>query len=162
MQVKGICAKTLRVLTLLFVVSLASGPSLAYDPAKQPAPNPKGSFYDQGRIETSKGNWSRAADLFRRAVAENPRDHKAYTLLGYSLRHAGRVREAIGAYDRAVALNPAYAEAFEYRAQAHVRLGNRAAALRDYQALVRLGVPEAEDVKRLIASMPQRKSERAN
>ncbi|MDA0998907.1 MAG: tetratricopeptide repeat protein [bacterium] len=144
-------------------LSLAvSAPSLAYDPAKQLAPNPKGSFYDQGRIETSRGNWNRAADLFQRAVAENPRNYKAYTLLGYSLRHAGRVREAIEAYNRALALNPSYAEAFEYRAQAHVRLGNRPAAMRDYRALVRLGVPEAEDVKRLIASMPRWKNERAN
>lgn len=152
---KGIYVKTLQALILPLFIALVSTSALAYDPAKQPVPDPKGSFYDQGRIETSKGNWNRAADLFQRAVAENPSDYKAHTLLGYSLRHAGRVNEAIRAYGRALALNPSYAEAYEYRAEAYVKLGNRAGAMRNYWALVRLGVPEAKEVKLLIASMPR-------
>lgn len=122
----------------------------AYDPTKEPKPADPASAYERGRAQIHKGNWERAAALFRQAVAENPQDHRAYTLLGYSLRHAGRLDEAIAAYDRALALNPAYEEALEYRGIAYVIAGNREAAMRDYRALVRLGSPEAEGLKKAI------------
>lgn len=138
----------MRFAALAIVLSAAmTFPAFAYDPARHPAPDPNGSAYEQGRLEVHQGNWERAVSLFQKAVSQDPKDYKAFTLLGYSLRHAGRMKEAIVAYDRAVDLNPSYAEVREYRGIAHAMSGNRDAAMSDYRALVRMGSPLAEDLK---------------
>ena len=130
---------------LILIVALAL-PAQAYDPSQHPAPAGT-SHYEVGRMEVHKGNWERAAERFRAAVADDGKDYKAYTLLGYSLRHAGKVREAIAAYGRALALRPDYTEALEYRGKALLIAGDRKGAERDYRALVRLGYPAAADLK---------------
>ena len=141
----------MRIAALAIVLAaVMSLPAFAYDPAKHPAPDPQGSYYERARVQIQKGNWKRAAALFEKAVAENPKNYKALTLLGYSLRHAGQTKAAFAAYDRAVAVNPAYAEVREYRGIAHAQSGNRKAAMSDYRALLRLGSPLAEDLKAAI------------
>jgi tetratricopeptide (TPR) repeat protein len=71
-------------------------------------------------------------------------------MLGYSLRRMGRLPEAIEAYDRALAINPNFGQALEYRGIAHLKAGHREAALRDHQSLVHLGSPMAADLKEAI------------
>ena len=73
-------------------------------------------------------------------------------MLGYSLRQAGRYEEAIGAYNRSLSLKPDFAEALEYRGEAFLKMGNRKAAMKDYNAILRLGSPFAEDLKKAIKS----------
>ena len=46
-------------------------------------------------------------------------------MLGYSLRRMGRLPEAIEAYDRALAINPKFGQALEYRGIAHLKAGNQ-------------------------------------
>lgn len=141
----------MRIAALAIVLSAAmSLPAFAYDPARHPAPDPQGSAYERGRIQVHQGNWEHAVILFRKAVVKKPNDFKAFTLLGYSLRHAGQLKAAIAAYDRAVELNPSYAEVREYRGIAYALSGNREAAMRDYRALQQLGSPLAEDLKAAI------------
>ncbi len=70
--------------------------------------------------------------------------------MGYALRHLDRLDEAVAAYDKALRVNPKYAEALEYRGVAHLLRGNRAAAMRDYQKLVLLRSPLAEDLRKRI------------
>ena len=141
----------MRVAVLAIVLTAVMPlPAFAYDPARHPKPDPRGSAYERGRLQAHQGNWERAAVLFQKAAAENPKDYKAHTLLGYSLRHAGRIKAAIAAYDRTVALYPSYAEVREYRGIAHAQSGNREAAMRDYRALLRMGSPLAEDLKAAI------------
>ena len=93
-------------------------------------------------------NWEKAADLFRKAIAENPKNHKAHNMYGYVLRNLGRYKESLVAYDAALSLKPDFAQALEYRAMAHLLSGNRDAALEDYKALVRLGSPLADPLKK--------------
>ncbi len=141
----------MRFAALALAISFAlASPAAGYDPAKHPKPDPRGSAYERGRIQVHQGNWDRAAGLFEKAVAENPRDFKAYTMLGYSLRHAGHLNKAITAYNRAVEINPGYAELREYRGKALALAGKREAAMRDYRALLRIGSPLAEDLKEAI------------
>ena len=97
----------MRFAALVLAISFALAPSaLGYEAKRYPKPDPQGSAFERGRIQVHQGNWDRAAGFFEKAVAENPRDFKAYTLLGYSLRHAGRLNKAITAYNRAVEINP--------------------------------------------------------
>jgi len=141
----------MRAAAFVLVLSLVFAPSaLAYDPAALPKPDPNGSAFERGRIQIHEGRWVRAARLFRQATAEDAGNYKAYTLLGYSLRHAGRLSEAIAAYNRAVEINPGYAELREYRGKAFVLAGNITAAMSDYRTLVRMGSPLAEDLKEAI------------
>lgn len=140
-----------------FVLALALLPPVAADPAGDPTPTPApmtGSPYDRGRNEANMGNWGRAAALFQQAVQANPQHHEAYSMLGYALRKTDKPREALEAYNRALAIKPDYAPALEYRGIAHLMLGNKKAAIEDYQALVKLGSPLAQDLKEKIDSAP--------
>jgi Flp pilus assembly protein TadD len=141
----------MRFAALVLSISFAlASPAASYEAENFPKPNPQGSAFERGRIQIHQGNWDRAAGLFEKAVAENPRDFKALTLLGYSLRYAGRLDEAITAYNRAVKINPGYADVREYRGKAFVMAGKREAAMADYRALLIIGSPLAEDLKEAI------------
>lgn len=67
--------------------------------------------------------YRKAIDQYRSAVELDGRHHRAYSDLGYALRKAGDHREALAAYDAALAMVPTYAEAIEYRAEAYLGLG---------------------------------------
>jgi tetratricopeptide (TPR) repeat protein len=142
--------------TAFFLTLALALPTAAY-PAGDPAPAapaPAGSAYDRGRNETNMGNWEKAAGLFREAVRADPKHHQAYNMLGYALRKLNQPKEALEAYNRALSLKPDYAPALEYRGEAHLMLKNRQAAMADYQALVKLNSPLAQDLKQKIDSAP--------
>mgnify|MGYP001185267602 CR=1 FL=1 len=141
----------MRAAVFALIMSIMfSAPVFGYDRSNHPKPVPNGSFYEQGRIQVHQGKWERAVLLFQKAVSKNAKNYKAYTLLGYSFRHSGRLIEAIEAYNRAVEISPGYAELREYRGKALVLAGRSKAAMRDYAALVRMGSPLAEDLKIVI------------
>ena len=77
----------------------------------------------------------------------------AHYRLAKTLRSEGKYKEALQAYNRALSIKPDYAQALEYRGKAHIRLGNKKAALADYQKLVKMGSPLAEDLKEAIDKM---------
>ena len=139
------------VLALALVLPTAAYP--AGDPTP-PAPKLTASPYDRGRNEANMGNWEKASELFRQAVKADPKHHAAYNMLGYALRKLNKPKEALEAYNRSLALKPDYAPALEYRGVAHLALKDRKAAMADYQALVKLGYPLAQDLKREIDSAP--------
>lgn len=69
----------------------------------------------------SKGLEAAAAD-FRRATDNDPNLFQAYSELGFTLRKLGRYDESLAAYDKALALQPGFSPAIEYRAEAHLGL----------------------------------------
>ena len=140
--------KTAALTFALLLCTVVS--SLAYDPAKQPLATSPDSAYEKGRVHIHNGEMKREVQYFRLAVDADPKNFRAYTLMGYSLRHLDLRDEAVAAYDKALAVNPAYAEAIEYRGITQLLRGNRLAAMRDYRKLVLLGSPLAEDLKKLI------------
>ena len=129
-------------------------PTAAFPDADPKPMIPIGSPYDRGRQAVSEGQWETASGLFQEAVEQNPRDHAAHNMLGYALRKAGRPQQALDAYNRALSLKPDYAPALEYRGEAHLMLNNRKAAMEDYQALVKLNSPLAQDLKKKIDAAP--------
>ncbi len=138
----------LNVLALVFVAAL---PGEAYSAGdSDPPETPTVSAYEQGREQAKVGNFDRAAALFKSAVEKDDRDYKSLNMLGYSLRQIGRLADSLAAYDRALSIKSDYAPALEYRGATHLKVGNRRAALADYQALVRLGSPLADDLKEAI------------
>ncbi len=138
---------------LIVFTLLAALPCIAFsagDSENEPEPGEQPSYYDQGRVQVNFGDWREAARLFRKATEKESGNYKALNMLGYSLRQSGKHQEAIQAYDRALSIKPDYAQALEYRGKAHVGAGNKRAALADYERLVRLGSPLAEDLKEAI------------
>jgi len=70
----------------------------------------------------ARKSWENAIDEFRRATEKNPEFHQAFGSLGYALRKTGDYDASLVAYDRALALEPGYAEAVEYRGEAYLGL----------------------------------------
>jgi tetratricopeptide (TPR) repeat protein len=59
---------------------------------------------------------------FETAVAADPSMKEAWNLIGYTSRRLGEYERSLEAYEKALALNPEYTEAIEYRAEAHLAL----------------------------------------
>ena len=51
---------------------------------------------------------------------------------------AGKNQEALEAFTKAIELNPKYAEAYNNRGIAHLKLGNYQQAIRDYDKAIKL------------------------
>lgn len=73
----------------------------------------------QEKIQKSYEN---AARLQRKASDMNPNMFQAYGELGYALRKSGHYDDALKAYDRALEIQPNFAEAIEYRGEAYLGL----------------------------------------
>ena len=76
--------------------------------------------------------------------------HEAHGSLGYALRKLGDYEGALAAYDRALELDPDYAEALEYRAEAYLGLGRIQLAKAAWERLTALDRGRADE---LLAAM---------
>lgn len=97
-----------------------------------------------------KGAYVKAERRFRKAIEYDAALFQAWSGLGYTLRRQGEFDAALAAYDKAIALEPRYAEAVEYRAEAYLELGRLDEAKAGYVTLVDWVRPMAD---RLMAKM---------
>lgn len=80
------------------------------------------------------GDLAGAVDLYRRAIALEPRHAFAHGNLGAALRGLGQAAAAIASYDAALALRPDYTDALSNRGNALQDLQRFDAALASFQA----------------------------
>ena len=80
-------------------------------------------------------SYKRASQEFRTATQKNSRMYSAYSELGYCLRKLGDYRASLEAYDTALSIEPRYAEAVEYRAEAYLGLNRLDEAKEAYMQL---------------------------
>ncbi len=93
---------------------------------------------DREKFERKAGNeYEKAVKALKSAVTDDPAFYQAHSLLGYALRKLGDYESSLAAYDRALELNPSYAEAIEYRAEAHLGLNRLDEAKAAYMELFR-------------------------
>lgn len=90
------------------------------------------------------GDWARAAEIGRRAVAANPDSAIAHHNLANAYAELGRWPQALEAAERSVALDPAFAPAQVRHGVALQTLGRPEAALAAFDAALALK-PEAAD-----------------
>lgn len=95
-------------------------------------------FINLGTIFFHLRRFGRAEELYRRATEIDPGYVLAFFDLGNVLDELERPDESIQAYEQAVALSPNYADAHYNLALAYERKGEHRAALRHWQAYVRL------------------------
>ena len=105
---------------------------IATDSAYAPA------YINLGTIFFHLRRYGRAEELYRRATEVDPGYVLAFFDLGNVLDELDRPGESIAAYQRAVALSPRYADAHYNLALAYERQGEARAALRHWQAYIRL------------------------
>ena len=98
---------------------------------------------DRYQRKASK-QFEKAIGSFTDAVRLNPGLYQAHSSLGYALRRTGRLEDALAAYDRALALNGAYSEAIEYRAEAYLGLDRLEEAKQAYIDLFAGDPPRAD------------------
>ena len=86
----------------------------------------------ESKIERQYKN---AVQQFESAVEANPGMHQAWGSLGYGLRKLGDYDASLEAYDKALELQPDYAEAIEYRGEAYLGLDRVEDAKTAWEAL---------------------------
>jgi len=84
-----------------------------------------------------------------------PKDAREALALGDQLLAAERYREAIGAFNRVLELNPAHADAHRKLGDALARLGELDAAALHYKSYLALrpGAPDAVDVRKILREL---------
>jgi tetratricopeptide (TPR) repeat protein len=109
---------------------------------------------DEGKkqklLDKSQKTFRSALPQFNRAVENNAGHFQAWNYLGFCQRHLGDYEAALGAYSRALALNPNYYEAIEYRAEAYLGLNRVDDSKTAYMSLFRDARPLADE---LLAAM---------
>lgn len=105
---------------------------LSREPGYAPA------YINLGTLYFHMRRYGRAEELYRRATETDPGYVLAFFDLGNVLDELERPEESIAAYLRAVELSPRYADAHYNLALAFERRGEHRAALRHWQAYVRL------------------------
>lgn len=102
--------------------------------------------------ERIQKGFSEARLRFRAATAADPQMRQAWNMLGYTSRRLGAYEESLTAYDRALALQPDYPEAIEYRAELFLLTGRFDDVKTAYGVLLQSSPAYAEVLK---ASMQQ-------
>jgi tetratricopeptide (TPR) repeat protein len=105
---------------------------LTLDPSYAPA------YINLGTLYFHLRQFTKAEELYRRATETDPGYVLAFFDLGNVLDELERPDESIAAYQRSVELSPRYADAHYNLALAFERKGELRAALRHWQAYVRL------------------------
>ncbi|MBT3831539.1 MAG: tetratricopeptide repeat protein [Gammaproteobacteria bacterium] len=82
--------------------------------------------------------FANAAKRFRAAIKHNSNLYQAHSSLGYALRKTGDYTASLAAYDRAIAMNPRYGEAIEYRGETYLALGELDKTREAYLQLVKI------------------------
>jgi tetratricopeptide (TPR) repeat protein len=105
---------------------------LAIDPDYAPA------YINLGTLHFHLRQFVRTEELYRRATETDPGYVLAFFDLGNVLDELNRLDESIAAYQRSVQLSPQYADAHYNLALAFERKGERRAALRHWEAYIKL------------------------
>ncbi|MGO9138557.1 MAG: tetratricopeptide repeat protein [Syntrophales bacterium] len=82
--------------------------------------------------------WKTEYDLWSDCIKKSTNKPKPYNNRGFTYFELGNYNQAIGDFDRAIELNPKYAEAYNNRGVAHDRLGNYNLAIEDFDRAIEI------------------------
>jgi tetratricopeptide (TPR) repeat protein len=95
-------------------------------------------------LETATSKFKRALREYREATRKDRRLHLAWNGMGFSQRMLGDYEAALKSYDRALAEEPGFPNAVEYRGEAYLRLGRLEDAKAAYMDLFGRARPLAD------------------
>ena len=67
--------------------------------------------------------YKKAIKDFKKSIKKKDDLFQVHAQMGFALRSLGRYEEALASYDTAIAIEPRYGDAIEYRAEAYLELG---------------------------------------
>lgn len=85
--------------------------------------------------DKARASYAAARVKFEEAVKADATLKEGWNLIGYTSRRLGEYEKSLAAYERALALDPAYGEAIEYRAEAFLALNRLDDAKAAYMTL---------------------------
>lgn len=103
--------------------------------------------------------FKKSISAFTAAVRNNPDFFQAHSALGYALRRTGEYQASLNSYNKALAIEPRYAEAIEYRGEAFLGLGRIEEAKEAYMELFRLDRARADELMTAMKGWLDQKSE---
>jgi len=90
------------------------------------------SLFGRGYEALSSRRYEEAETAFKEAIRLKP---ETWSSIGFAYRHIGRYEEAVAAHKEAIRLNPDDAKAHFGLGVAYIDIGNREAALEQYEIL---------------------------
>jgi tetratricopeptide (TPR) repeat protein len=153
-------AITYALTSSLLVIALGAAGAFAHDadpPASQASQmNPQAkTFFDQGKAYSKQKSWNLAVAAYQQAVRIEPKFAEAWNNMGYCYRKMKQFDKALDAYKQAINLKPDFAYPHEYSARTYLAMGNKDAAMREYEILKRLdGKMAGELLKAIQANDP--------
>ena len=119
----------IKSLALIVTAALSVAPvANAAETESNPTKNTASADYVAGKQAVENKQWTLAAESFKRATVQDPKNADAWNMLGYSSRWAGEYPEAFAAYDKALKLEPEHRGANSYLGVAYVRTHDLAKA----------------------------------
>src|SRR5262245_20413967 len=88
-------------------------------------------------IDTAQGSSEKIASLTS-VIDRNPSDPESYNVRGSAYGRAGKYRQALTDFDKALELNPNFYQAYSNRALIYRYVGDQASALNDYNRAIQL------------------------
>jgi tetratricopeptide (TPR) repeat protein len=134
----GICAVT--ALTAFSCLAAGSGGAGSSGQPVVKTESPAVAAYNQGVALMKAKQFARAQEKFEQAVRQDSGFAEAHNNLAFCLRKQGsqNFQKSLEHYDRAIALKPKLAAAYEYRGILYVQMGRKADAENDLATLKKL------------------------
>ena len=134
----GICAVT--AWTALSCLASGSGGAGSSGQPVVKTESPAVAAYNQGVALMKAKQFARAQEKFDQAVKQDPGFAEAHNNLAFCLRKQGsqNFQKSLEHYNRAIALKPNLAAAYEYRGVLYMEMGRKADAEKDLATLRKL------------------------
>lgn len=137
---------------LAFVMTLALG-SAAMAAGSTSSSKPENTELEIAEEAIKAGNYTRAIELLQKVVSDDSENADAWNNLGFSQRKLKRFDQALGAYRKALAIDPDHRGANEYLGELYLRTGKLAKAkerLEKLDDVCTFGCEEFDDLKQAI------------
>lgn len=108
-------------------------------------------LFDQALVLEDVGQFAAAAELYRRAIAQEPRDPVLHFNFGNVLFGLNKHEQAADSFRQALSCDPNYAEAWNNLGNALAELGSDSEAVEAFRQALRL-VPDYEDARTNLAA----------
>lgn len=126
--------------------------------SKNPKEQKRETDFQKAEYLIKAEKYDEAIPLLQNVVADNPRDADAWNYLGFANRKLGKNEEALGYYQKALALNANHKGAHEYLGELYLQMNNLAKAEEQFAILKGLCPTGCEELEDLEADITDYKS----
>lgn len=161
----AILAASIAVLTPLDASANPSGPAPRIEvPRQQPSSKKeeqRETDFQKAEYMIKGEQYAEAIPILQKVVADNPRDTDAWNYLGFAARKLGRKEEALGYYQKALALDSKHKGANEYLGELYLMMNDLQKAEAQLAILKGICGTNCEEVEDLEADIADYKAAQA-